>query len=201
MPAASTVAEKPRSGSPTRGHRLRLVSNAESINKRRSNFLKLNGKVNRLTPQLRLSESQKDSHMASTLKTHTSSSVNVLVEPVHEELRDAGAVLFRHHLVAIARQAYILESHESSFYARLIQPLGFAMSVRAVITRLSGNVQDRDGLEIDKLVRRFFLHPAREEVWAICLLLPNGLQFRSFLDRGIIVNEGTGYAPHISRSS
>jgi hypothetical protein len=33
--------------------------------------------------------------------TLSSCSVHVLIEPAHEELRDASAVLFRHHLVAI----------------------------------------------------------------------------------------------------
>src|SRR6267143_3805695 len=87
---------------------------------------------------------------------------NVLLEPVHEVLSYAGAVFFGHHLVTIARQSGIFEVHVGCFYACLIEPLGRAMGVRAVITRLSGHIEDRDTLQVYELVRGLRLNPARD---------------------------------------
>lgn len=65
------------------------------------------------------------------------SSVHVLVEPVHEKLRDLSAVFLGHHLMAVAGHADIFQVVVLSFYARLVQPLGHATRVRTVITRLA----------------------------------------------------------------
>src|SRR5579864_7160312 len=84
-------------------------------------------------------------------------SANVLIEPGHEELGDAGAVFFGHHLMAVARQSHVFQSHIRSLDARLVEPLGYAMGIGTVITGLAGNFQDRDALQIYKFVRWLLL--------------------------------------------
>src|SRR6266404_5928327 len=101
-------------------------------------------------------------------------SVHVLVEPTHEESGDARTVLFGHELVSVAGQPHIFESHEGGLYACLIEPLGDAMGVRTVVTRLSGHFEDRDTLQVYKLVRGLLLNPAWDEVRTIRLVLANG---------------------------
>src|ERR1035437_8507298 len=115
-------------------------------------------------------------------KTRRMPSVHVLLEPVHEKLCDASTVLFGHHLVAITGQPNIFEVYVGGLYPCLIEPLGYAMGIRAVITRLSRHIKDRDSLQVYKLPRRLLLNPARDEVRPIRLFLANCLQFGRFFD-------------------
>ena len=96
---------------------------------------------------------------------------NVLLEPAHEVLSDFSAVLFGHHLMAIAGQPDIFEVHVRSLYACLIEPLGCAMGVRTVIARLSRYIENPDTLHVYELVRGLLLNPARDEARPIRLLI------------------------------
>src|SRR2546422_1097953 len=49
-------------------------------------------------------------------------SANVLLEPAHEGLSDFSAVLFGHHLMAIAGQPDIFEVYVRGLYTCLIEP-------------------------------------------------------------------------------
>ena len=121
--------------------------------------------------------------------------MHVLFDPALEVLGDGSAVLFRHHDVAIAGQPFIFEVHERGLYSCLIEPLGYAMGVRTVITRFSGHVEDWDSHEVNELVCRLLLNPARNEVRSIRLILSDGLQLGGFVDRGIITNRKIGQTP------
>jgi len=55
-------------------------------------------------------------------------------------------------------------SHISGFHSRLVQPLGDAMGIRAVIACLSRHIEHRDGLQVNDLAQRRSTGPrARQE--------------------------------------
>src|SRR5260370_13202845 len=85
--------------------------------------------------------------------------VHVLIEPAHKEPGNARAVFFRHHLVSVAGQSDGLEPYEGSLNTCLIEPLGYAMGVGAMIARLSGYVEHRYSLDVTQLIRRLLLNP------------------------------------------
>src|SRR5205823_9571050 len=99
----------------------------------------------------------------------------VFIQPAHKQFEDSCAVLFRHHLMSVARKAHTLEPHERGLHACLIQPFGYAMSVGTAVACLSGHVQNRYRLEIYESMRWFFLYPARNQVRSIGLFLANRL--------------------------
>src|ERR1700722_329206 len=124
----------------------------------------------------------------------------VLIEPAHEVLRDVGAVLFRHHLVAISGEPDILQIYVLSSYAGLIEPLGNAMCVWTVIARLPRYIEHGNIFEIDQFVSRCFLQPAAIQVRAVRFLLTHGLQFRRLLDRRVVMEGKIGGAPDVPRT-
>src|SRR5690242_14346369 len=74
------------------------------------------------------------------------SSGDVLLQPVHEELGNFRAIFFGHELVAVPGYPRIFEPHERGLDSGLIEPLGYAVGVRAVITRFTGHIENRDAL-------------------------------------------------------
>lgn len=76
--------------------------------------------------------------------------------------------------MAIAGQSDVFQVDVLGLYARLIEPLGNAMSVRAVIARFPGEIQDRYRFEIHKFVRGLALNKARNEPRAVRLVLADG---------------------------
>src|ERR1019366_7042623 len=113
-----------------------------------------------------------------TLRGGEGFSAYILLQPVHEELGNFRAIFFGHELVPVPANSYILEIYVLGLYSGLIEPLGDAVGVRTVIARLSGHIEYRDGFQINELMRRFFLDPARDEVRPIRPVLAHGLQFR-----------------------
>src|SRR5438067_2395216 len=77
----------------------------------------------------------------------------IFLHPVVHELRDVIAVFLQHHLVTVPVNPHVLEAHELRLYARLIEPLGQAMVVLAVISALCGEVYDRNLLQVRQLAR------------------------------------------------
>src|SRR5260370_22031975 len=102
--------------------------------------------------------------------------------------------------MSVAGQSDGLERHEGSLNTCLIEPLGYAMGVGAMIARLSGNVEHRYSLEVNQLVRRLLLNPTRNQIRPIRFFLANGLQFRGVFDRRIVMNEGVRQTPHSART-
>src|SRR3990170_3091310 len=85
---------------------------------------------------------------------------DVLLHPFINELDDLVAVLFQHHHVAIAPDAGLFQPHEVGLHSGLVQPLGDAGVVDAVIGAVARYGEHADVLEVDELPRRLDLHPA-----------------------------------------
>ncbi len=81
-------------------------------------------------------------------------------QPGADELRDAGAVLFQHHHVAIAGQADFLDLHVLGLHARLVEPPGEAVIVFTVIATLAAEEEDRNRLQVPELAGGLGLHVA-----------------------------------------
>ena len=103
--------------------------------------------------------------------------------------------------MAVAGKSDIFKPHVFCLYAGLIEPPGFAVSIRTVITRLRRYVQNRDTFEVDELARRLPLDPTRNKPWSVGVLLAHGLQFRRFFDRRVVMDREIGQAENVSRTS
>ena len=75
--------------------------------------------------------------------------MHVVIEPVHKEVGDISAVLFRHHLVAISAQADFFQSHVGRFYTRLIKPLRSATGEWAMIAGLARHLEDGETFHVE----------------------------------------------------
>src|SRR6202035_183122 len=101
-----------------------------------------------------------------------------------------------HELVAVPGYPHIFEPHECGLDPCLIKPLGYAVGVRAVITRFTGHIENRDALQVNELMRRLFLDPAGNELRPVRFVLANSLQFGGALDWRIVSDWHIGPAPH-----
>ncbi len=107
---------------------------------------------------------------------------DVLFNPGADEFGDIVAILFQHHLVAVAVDAHVFEPDKLRVHAGLIQPLGEARIGLAVISPLRGEINHGNLFEIDELVRGLFLHVAGNHVpGRIGFFFQNRLQLRGIL--------------------
>ncbi len=92
--------------------------------------------------------------------------VDVLVQPVVDQLDDDVAIAVEEHFVHVAVNAHVLEPDEVVFRAGLIQPLRHAGVKHAVIGSLGGDREDAQAFVTDQLVRRLILHVAAHFIGA-----------------------------------
>src|SRR5262249_47492531 len=103
---------------------------------------------------------------------------DALVQPVGDHCGDLEIVLLMHQEVAISADADVLKSDEIMLHARLCQKVRVAVRSRGLERRFADQEQDWDGLEIDELARRLFLHPAPHQVRLVRLLLLDHVEAR-----------------------
>ena len=71
----------------------------------------------------------------------------------------------------------MFEFHVRGLYACLVEPLRYAVSVRAMVARFSGNVENWDAFQINPFACGLLLNDPGDEVRPIRLFFVNGLQF------------------------
>ena len=92
----------------------------------------------------------------------TGLSLHILPQPLVDEAGDLQIVLLQHHHVTVAEDAAVLQPDVLGLHAGLVEIFRRAVVVDLMIRGLGGDDDRRNALEIDELVRRRLLHPARE---------------------------------------
>ncbi len=121
--------------------------------------------------------------------------LHVLLHPLVDQMGDVEVVLLQHHHVAVAVNALVLQADVLGLDAGLGEVLRGAVVVDLMIGGFRRHHHDRDVLQVYELARRRLLHPAHEEVRAVCLGLALDRDLARVLHRRIIGDRDVGRSP------